>query len=76
MALLIYYNQTRNDLNEVEYQFGETRENLDRVLTIDKTSNTVHTDQPEDVMFRSAAGQIRLRAKREKAWPRNGVIAS
>ncbi|WP_433523846.1 hypothetical protein ACQPZ2_00845 [Nocardia pseudovaccinii] len=76
MALLIYYNRIRNDPNEVEYQFGETRDNLDRILTIDTTNNTARTDQPEDVIFRSAAGQIMLRAKREKAWPENGVIAS
>ncbi|WP_181064835.1 hypothetical protein [Nocardia nova] len=76
MALLIYYNQIREDPHEVEYRFGETREALDRTLTIDKANNTPHTDQPEDVIFRSAAGQIMLRAKREKQWPRNGVIAS
>jgi hypothetical protein len=76
MALLIYYNQIRNDPNEAEYQFGETRDNLDRTLTIDKANNSAHTDQPEDVIFRSTAGQILLRAKREKAWPQNGVIAS
>jgi len=76
MALLIYYNQIRNDPDEVEYQFGETREHLDRLLTIDKANNAARTDQPEDVIFRSAAGQIMLRAKRERAWPQHGVIAS
>lgn len=76
MALLIYYNQIRNTPDEVEYRFGETREALDRTLTIDKANNTPRTDQPEDVIFRSAAGQIMLRAKREKQWPSNGVIAS
>ncbi len=76
MALLIYYNQTRNNPSEVEYQFGETRDNLDRTLIIDKTSNTARTDQPEDGIFRAAAGQIMIRARREKQWPQNGVIAS
>ena len=76
MALLIYYKQVRENPNEVEYQFGETRETLDRTLTIDKVNNTPHTAQAEDVIFRSAAGQILLRAKREKQWPSNGVIAS
>jgi hypothetical protein len=75
MALQIYHNQIRNDPNEVEYQFGETRDDLDRVLTIDKAGNSARTDQPEDVIFRSGAGQIRLRTRREKEWSRNGVIA-
>ena len=65
-----------NDPTKVENRFGETRDNLDRVLTIGTTKNTAHTDQLEDVIFRSAAGQIMLRAKREKIWPQNGVIAS
>ncbi|GAJ80703.1 hypothetical protein NBRGN_029_00310 [Nocardia brasiliensis NBRC 14402] len=76
MALLIYFNQIRDDPTEVEYRFGETRDNLDRSLIIDKTDNTVRTAQPEDGIFRSAAGQILIRAKREKTWPPNGVIAS
>ncbi|CAM4484437.1 hypothetical protein NONI108955_33910 [Nocardia ninae] len=76
MALLIYYNQIRNDPNEVEYQFGETRDTLDRTLTIDKTNHTAQTATPEDGIFRTAAGQIMIRAKREKTWPPNGVIAS
>jgi hypothetical protein len=76
MALLIYYSQIRDDPVEAEYRFGETRTNLDRTLTIDKATGTARTSQPEDVIFRSAAGQIMLRAKRGKAWPPNGVIAS
>lgn len=76
MALLIYYNQIENSPDEVTYQFGETRDHLDRTLTIDKANNAPRTDQPEDVIFRSAAGQILMRAKRENQWPVNGVIAS
>lgn len=76
MALLVYFNQIRNSPTEVEYQFGATRENLSRTVTIDKATRTVHTTGPEDAMSRIAAGQIIRRAAREKTWPQNGVIAS
>ncbi|WP_433663007.1 hypothetical protein ACQPW1_13220 [Nocardia sp. CA-128927] len=76
MALLIYYNQIRNDPTEMEYRFGPTRDNLDRTLIIDKTTNTVRTNQPEDGIFRATAGRIAIRAQRERTWPQSGVIAS
>ncbi|TLF72101.1 hypothetical protein [Nocardia cyriacigeorgica] len=76
MALLVYYNKIRDDPNEVEYQFGETRNNLDRTLTIDKSTETARSDQPEDGIFRTTAGRIMHRARREKEWPQNGTIAS
>jgi hypothetical protein len=76
MALLVYYNQIRNDPNEVEYQFGETRDNLHRTLVIDKTSEAALPGQPEDAIFRTTVGRIVHRARREKEWPRNGMIAS
>jgi hypothetical protein len=65
-----------NDPNKVENRFRKTRDNIDRVLTIDTTNSTARTHQLEDVIFRSMAGQIMLRAKREKTWPQNRVIAS
>ncbi|WP_194837433.1 hypothetical protein [Nocardia sp. XZ_19_369] len=76
MALLIYYNQLRDDPSEVEYEFGGDRENLDRTLIIDKAHETVRTDQAEDGIFRAAAGRIIGQAHREKSWPQSGVIAS
>lgn len=76
MALLVYYLRVRDEPNEVEYRFGEMRDNVDRTLIIDKTNNTVRTEQPEDGLFRATSARILIRAGREKAWPPNGVIAS
>ncbi|MFI6046442.1 hypothetical protein ACIA8C_32820 [Nocardia sp. NPDC051321] len=76
MALLIYYNQIRNDPNEVEYQFGDLRDALDRNLIIDKTNESVRTDQPEDGIFRAVCARIMIRAHTAQVWPQNGVIAS
>jgi hypothetical protein len=76
MALLVYYNKVRDDGTEVEYRVGESRDNLDRNLVIDKTSGTARTDQTEDGIFRATAGRIIHRARREQVWPQYGVIAS
>ncbi|WP_433680889.1 hypothetical protein [Nocardia sp. CA-119907] len=76
MALLVYYTKIRDNPTEVEYQFGETQDNLNRSLIIDKTSSTARSDRPEDGIFRATAGRIVHRARREKAWPRDGMIAS
>ncbi|MFD6107643.1 hypothetical protein ACFWFQ_33835 [Nocardia salmonicida] len=76
MALLVYYNQIRNDPSEVEYRFGETRDNLDRTLIIDKTNEAALPGQSEDGIFRTTVGRIIHRARREKEWPKNGMIAS
>jgi hypothetical protein len=76
MALLVYYAMVRDEPNEVEYRFGGTEESMDRVLIIDKPRQEAHTESPSDAIFRAAAGRIMLRARRENAWPRNGMIAS
>lgn len=76
MAMLVYYNKIRDDPNEVAYQFGETRNNLDRTVTIDKATQTPRSNQPEDGIFRTTTSRIVHRALREKAWPQNGMIAS
>lgn len=76
MALLVYYLRVRDEPYEVEYRFGEMRDNFDRTLIIDKTTNTVRTEQPEDALFRATAARILFRAGREKAWPPNGVLTA
>lgn len=76
MALLIYYNRVADGPDGVVYRFGETRNALDRTMTIDKANGAVHTDTPEDLIFRSAAARITLRCRRENSWPRSGVVAS
>ncbi|MEV6771266.1 hypothetical protein AB0N05_21865 [Nocardia sp. NPDC051030] len=76
MALLVYYRQIRDDPDETEYWFGESREALSRTLIIDKERRTARTDRVEDGLFRATAARIMYRANREQAWPTHGVIAS
>lgn len=77
MALLIYYNRVRDEPDEAEYRFGETKESTDRTLIIDKTRRTARTGEGRpDAVSRAAAGRIIVRAQRENAWPRNGMVAS
>ncbi|MFI6165257.1 hypothetical protein ACIBCN_00580 [Nocardia sp. NPDC051052] len=76
MALLIYYNQIRNDPNEVEYQFGDLRDALDRNLIIDKTNESVRTGQPEDGMFRAVCAPGQIRAHPAPGGAPNGGFAS
>ncbi|MFD3510604.1 hypothetical protein [Nocardia sp. NPDC058666] len=72
MAQLMYFKKIRDDLTEVEYVWGPSREQLDSSLVIDKTTFAALPGPPGY----SPAGQIILRARRGSDWPEVGVITS
>ncbi|MGF0315349.1 hypothetical protein [Nocardia fluminea] len=71
MAHLMYFKKIRDELTEVEYRWGPSREQLDSSLVIDKRTFAALPGPPD-----SPAGQIILRARRGSEWPEVGVIAS
>jgi hypothetical protein len=71
MAHLMYFKKIRDELTEVEYLWGPSREQLDSSLVIDKRTFAALPGPPD-----SPAGQIILRARRGSEWPEVGVIAS
>lgn len=75
MALLVYYHRIRDDLDEVEYEFGHTTTELDRTLTISKTQLTILSETPSQI-YRAVGGRIMYRFRREEVWPEKGMIAS
>lgn len=72
MAQLMYFKKVRDELTEVEYLWGPSREQLDSSLVIDKTTFAALPGPPGY----TPAGQIILRARRASEWPEVGVIAA
>ncbi|WP_446224602.1 hypothetical protein ACTWPB_05435 [Nocardia sp. IBHARD005] len=72
MAHLMYFKKVRDELTEVEYVWGPSRDELDSSVVIDKTTFAALPGPPGY----SPTGQIILRARRGSEWPEVGVIAS
>ena len=72
MAKLTYFKKVRDEIGEVEYRFGPSREDLDSTVVIDKTTFAAVPGTPPS----TPAGQIILRARRASEWPEVGVITS
>ncbi|WP_280255337.1 hypothetical protein [Nocardia wallacei] len=75
MALMVFYNQIRDDQNEVEYLFGATEKHLDRRLIIDKQTRQIRDpDNKGDGLPMETAGHIFHRFRKEGTWPTRGLI--
>jgi hypothetical protein len=75
MAILVHFQKTREDENQVEYRFGHPE--MDRVLVIEKASlEGSPVDETVDRTYAAAFTKIlRLRRERE-TWPPGGTYAA
>ena len=75
MAILVFYDRSREDRTEVEYRFGTTEEHLDRLLTIDKRTRQFRDqDDRTQGITGAVAAKIFGRYRTEGTWPERGMI--